>query len=81
MVNTEMLKAWVVEALVELGGEARQIEVAKVVWRRHENDLRDSGDVFYRWQYDLRWAATELRKEGRLAENSRGKPWRLASRG
>ena len=77
MANREMLKMWVVEALRELGGEARQIDVAKVVWRRHEGDLRQSGDIFYRWQYDIRWAATELRKEGRLAENARGKPWRL----
>ncbi len=77
MVTKETLKAWVVEALSELGGEARQIEVAKVVWRRHENELRQSGDIFYRWQYDMRWAATELRKEGRLADNARGEPWRL----
>ncbi len=77
MVTKETLKAWVVEALSELGGEARQIEVAKVVWRRHENELRQSGDIFYRWQYDIRWAATELRKEGRLVDNARGEPWRL----
>ncbi len=81
MVSREQLKEWVVEALVELGGEARQIEVAKVVWRRHEQQLRDSGDIFYRWQYDIRWAATALRKEGRLAENPRGKPWRLQQSG
>ncbi len=77
MVTKETLKTWVVEALFELGGEARQIEVAKVVWRRHENELRQSGDIFYRWQYDMRWAATELRKEGRLVDNARGEPWRL----
>ena len=79
MVTRETLKEWVVEALSELGGSGPQIEVAKIVWRRHENDLRQSGDVFYRWQYDLRWAATSLRKEGRLEENSPGKPWRLSS--
>ncbi len=77
MVSRADLKAWIVEALDELGGEARQIEVAKVVWRRHENTLREGGDIFYRWQYDLRWAATVLRKEGRLAINGRGEPWRL----
>ena len=79
MVTGNHLRAWIIEALEELGGEARQIDVAKVVWRRHENDLRESGDLFYRWQYDLRWAATSLRKDGRLQENARGKPWVLTS--
>lgn len=80
MVTKEALKSWGVEALEELGGEARQIDVAKVVWRRHENDLREGGDIFYRWQYDIRWAATELRKDGRLALNERNEPWRLMRR-
>jgi hypothetical protein len=81
MVSREMLKAWVIEALEELGGSGRQIEVAKIVWRRHETELRASGDIFYRWQYDLRWAAHELRREGLLADNARGAPWALTFRG
>lgn len=77
MAVRDNLMDWVVEALNELGGEAQQIDVAKVVWRRHEQHLRESGDMFYTWQYDLRWAATRLRKSGRLELNRAGKPWRL----
>ena len=77
MATRETLRSWIIEALEELGGEAKQIDIAKVVWRRHENDLRTSGDLFYTWQYDIRWAATLLRKDGRLSQNPPGKPWSL----
>lgn len=60
------LQAWVVEALHVRGGSASLIDVCRIIWRDHEKDLRDSGDLFYTWQYDVRWAATELRKRGRL---------------
>lgn len=72
------LTDWVHEALRELGGSGSQLDVAKVVWRRHEPDLRGSGDLFYTWQYDIRWAATRLRKRGVMAVNRAGEPWRLA---
>lgn len=57
---------WVVEALEQLGGTAGVVEVSRQVWQNHESDLRESGDLFYTWQYDLRWAATKLRKAGQL---------------
>lgn len=57
---------WVVEALDQLGGTAGVLEVSRQVWKNHEDALRESGDLFYTWQYDLRWAATRLRKDGRL---------------
>ncbi len=69
------LPQWVLEALGELGGSAHAVDVAKAVWRRHEPDLRASGDLFYTWQYDLRWAGTKLRKQGLLAGNARGERW------
>ena len=72
------LPEWALEALAELGGTAHPVEVAKVVWRRHEPDLRASGDLFYTWQYDLRWAGTTLRKQGLLYDNARGQKWALA---
>jgi hypothetical protein len=49
------------------------------VWEHHEADLRASGDLFYSWQYNLRWGATKLRQDRLLAAKpprSRG-PWRL----
>lgn len=72
------LPEWVLEALEELGGSAHAVDVAKVVWRRHEPEIRASGDLFYTWQYDLRWAGTTLRKQGFLSENSRREKWSLA---
>lgn len=77
MATRDDLTEWVEEALRSLGGEGFPIDVAKEVWRLHEDDLRESGDLFYTWQYDLRWAATKLRQTGFLDINERGQPWRL----
>ena len=73
------LEDWLVEALSERGGSATIIEVCKSVWDRHETDLHSSGDVFYTWQYDIRWAATRLRDDGILkaAEDSPRGVWEL----
>jgi hypothetical protein len=48
------------------GGSATIVEVCKFVWQHHENELRSAGSLFYTWQYDIRWAATRLRKQGIL---------------
>ena len=42
-------------------------------------DKIQSDDLFYTWQYDFRWAATELRKEGiiRSADLSPKGIWEL----
>jgi len=53
-------------AIKDMGGQTNIIDVCKYVWAKHETDLRSSGDLFFSWQYDIRWAATELRKTGRM---------------
>ena len=58
------LQDWLVEALEAHGGSATIVEVCRHVWKNHEEDLRAAGDLFYTWQYDIRWAATKLRKKG-----------------
>ncbi|MFT4150441.1 MAG: hypothetical protein QM656_09605 [Paracoccaceae bacterium] len=68
MANKDTLKIWVKEALSEFGGSAKLVEVAKYIWENHEQELRSSGDLFYTWQYDMRWAATSLRRAGVMAE-------------
>ena len=55
---------WLIEALQALGGRGSIVQICKVVWERHEQELRKAGDSFYTWQYDIRWAATILRKRG-----------------
>lgn len=78
--SKDQLKVWIVEALQSEQREMSVVEVAKYVWEAHEDDLRESGDLFYTWQYDLRWAAQTLRDEGVLsAKNNRRKGgWALA---
>jgi hypothetical protein len=58
-----------------LGGAGTVVEVAREIWQRHEADLRGSGDLFYTWQYDMRWAAQVLRDTGQA------KPASTTSRG
>lgn len=69
----------VVKALRARGGSARIVDICKYVWEHHENDLRRSGDLFFTWQYDIRWAGQKLRDQGVLApaNNSRNAPWEL----
>jgi hypothetical protein len=81
MATKEDLVPWVIEALCELGGRGSVTDVCRIVWHRHEAELRASGDLFYTWQYDIRWAAQKLRDEGRLRsmEGRRRGPWELVS--
>ncbi len=73
------LKSWVLQALNDHGGSATIVQVATHIWDNHEAELRASGDLFYTWQYYMRWAADELRAERRLRPKPRGDrgPWRL----
>lgn len=77
------LRVWVVEALRQLGGEGTIVQVCQRIWQVHESDLRESGDLFYTWQYDVRWAAQFLRDTGLLIAvgGSRTKAWTLSETG
>ncbi|MCI0430425.1 MAG: hypothetical protein L0210_07785 [Rhodospirillales bacterium] len=81
MANRHDLDDWVFEALKGLDGKAPIARIAEHIWQRHENDLRRSGDLFYTWQYEMRWAAQRLYRAGKLKNRdstSRG-TWELAS--
>ncbi|SDY44385.1 hypothetical protein [Eubacterium barkeri] len=54
--------------LKKLGGCGSIVDVCKYMWKHHEKELRASGDLFYTWQYDIRWAATKLRKTKELKD-------------
>lgn len=58
------------QALKSLGGKSNIVEVCKFIWNNYENDLKSSGDLFYTWQYDIRWAATELRKLNKMKDKN-----------
>ena len=68
---------WIVEALEANKGAARIPEIAKHIWENHEDHLKDSGDLFYTWQYDMRWAGKKLVDQGRLDKITIKGQWRL----
>ncbi len=80
MATKEDLSGWLIEALRTNNGSASIVEVCKYVWNNYENELRRSGDLFFTWQYDIRWVATQLRNKGilRAAEASPSGIWELA---
>ena len=63
---SEHMEAWVIEAVHSCGGEAMIVPATRALWMKHEADLKDSGDHFFTWQYEMRWAADRLRKAGKL---------------
>jgi hypothetical protein len=73
MATKSDLVDWVYDALKSSGGEASVVEVAKHIWSNHESELRQSGDLFFTWQYDMRWAAQHLRDTGKCIPASTAK--------
>lgn len=80
MANKDDLQEWIVDALRQEDGEATVLVVSKRVWEAHAQDLQASGDLFFTWQYDIRWAAQKLRDAGVLEpkHGARRGTWRLA---
>jgi hypothetical protein len=79
MITRDVLKDWIKDALRRNGGQMKLIDVAKDIWSHHLEDLKGSGDLFFSWQYDMRWAATALRRAGELqAADDRG-VWKLTT--
>jgi nucleosome binding factor SPN SPT16 subunit len=56
------------KSLQALGGSSNIVEVCKFIWDNYKSELESSGDLFYTWQYDIRWAATQLRKAGKMKD-------------
>lgn len=76
------LKLILLDTLESLGGSASILEICRFVWRYHlEETLTPRDKAFYTWQYDIRWAATILRKENLIKahmESPRG-IWQLVN--
>jgi hypothetical protein len=79
MANRADLVPWVFQAVKELGGEASVKDVAKAIWKNHEADLKKD-NLFYTWQYDMRWAAQKLRDEKKFvsAKGQKNRKWAIA---
>jgi hypothetical protein len=56
------------------------LEVCKYVWEHHEADITKTPNGFYKWQYEVRHAASLLRKAGvmKSAKTSPTGVWELA---
>jgi hypothetical protein len=75
------LEDWLIDAIRRLGGRAPIPRICEQIWRDHEDELRHSGDLFYTWQYDIRWAAQRLRDRRVLVPNGQTERgiWQLAA--
>ena len=58
--------ALIMEALESMGGQGTIVQICKYIWERKQQELKAAGDLFYTWQYDMRWAGQKLRLEGKL---------------
>jgi hypothetical protein len=74
-VTREDLKPIILTALGSAGKKEKIAKIAKFVWDNYETDLKASGDFFYTWQYELRWAGDQLVKEGLLDKTSHRGMW------
>jgi len=77
VVTKNDLKSWVLDALRALGGSGRIAQIARHIWDHHEKELKASGDIFYTWQYAMRWAGQELQKERKLSKGGKNWTWFL----
>ena len=77
MATRDDLKAWVIDALRDLGASPVP-RIAEHIWKHHESELRSSGDLFYTWQYAMRWAGQILQTEGKIKKNGPNRTWMIA---
>ncbi|MEK3751362.1 hypothetical protein NYE25_24540 [Paenibacillus sp. FSL E2-8871] len=74
------LSNFIIECIKQNNGRASVLEVSKYIWTNYEKELRQSGDLFYTWQYVYRWQATELRKKGILKKHQNSGYWELSDK-
>ena len=77
MSTKQDLKKYIVEALEHLHGSASIIDISKEIWRRQQGNLYNGGSIFYTWQYDMRWAAHQLKLENKINTNDQRGVWTL----
>ncbi|BDQ33629.1 hypothetical protein [Pseudodesulfovibrio portus] len=64
MISRQQFSEWVEEALLVYNGRATILQVSKYIWENYERELRRFEETFFKWQYDVRWAAKMLREKG-----------------
>ena len=48
--------------LYQMDGNGYILDISKKFWIKYKDNITPNNNLFYTWQYDIRWAATELRK-------------------
>ena len=66
MATRQDIQDWILSALRSMDGKGTIVEVCEYIWDNYNQELRNSGKLFYTWQYDSRWATLMLRKKGLL---------------
>lgn len=61
----------IIAALIANGGSLKISDVCEYVWI-HNNQRIMTSKVLYTWQYDIRWAANELRRQEVIKSDPRG---------
>lgn len=77
MLDRSGLLPIIVAALKSSEGTARMRDIAKYIWDHHEKELRQSGEFFYVWQYDLRWAGDALVRQRVIRKGPPAGTWHL----
>lgn len=67
----------IVVAIRDAGGSANIAQIGRYVWDNYEAELRNSGDFFYKWQYELRWASDVLVREKRIKKGPPRGVWHV----
>jgi hypothetical protein len=77
MLTRQGLEPLIVEALQSAGGSLSLKDINKSIWQNHQHELEESGDFFYIWQYELRWAGEALDKAGIIKRGPPRGMWHL----
>lgn len=71
----ELLKPWLEDVLRDAKKKMTIVEVAREIWRIHENELRKDEALFLTWQYEMRLAAQSLVDEAKIEKSRDGWVW------
>ena len=83
MNRNAQIEKMLIDALQYFGKPTLITDVNRYIWNKYENDIRMSDEMLYKWQYQLRWAFTNLKKDGVCDFNKQGQNslWLLTKKG
>jgi hypothetical protein len=71
------LVPWIVDGLIANGGRIHFVEIAKHIWTNHRREIEGSGDFFFKWQYEMRWAGNQLVRAKKIKKLGHSGIWEL----